>query len=183
MVLRMNPIDWFRRDFLHCCGSSSKNTFRLPSATSLAQWGDVHQSANVATGGARTQIFSFTAPSTGRAFITRLGNNMFASYTIEIVVDGQVMESGITREIGTVAEPQLFEPPIFFRNTFIVYAYNNGAVDALTGEFLIDGMVYDYGEFTDCIQNGAGDEGPVMDYSSHRQYESGMMNDERPRCG
>jgi hypothetical protein len=86
-------------------------------------------------------IFDYQIPDNHVGFIQYVGSNYYPGYWARWYIDEEDVEGKIEREIGNVAYPMELNPPIVFRKSIKVYAYNGDNVTQKL-EWLADGLVY-----------------------------------------
>jgi hypothetical protein len=89
-------------------------------------------------------IFEYTIPNNHVGFIEYVGSNYFDGTWFQWFVDGEDVEGKIYRELGNVSVPIRLDPPILFKKSIKVYAYN-GDIATQILEWLCDGIVYHRG--------------------------------------
>ena len=86
-------------------------------------------------------IFEYGIPNNHRGYIQYVGSNYYDDSYFIWYVDEENVEGKIERQLGSVASPVEYNPPIRFEKSIKVYAYN-GDMESHIFEFLCDGLVY-----------------------------------------
>ena len=106
----------------------------------------IHQTKSVANNAINDSVWSFTIPKKTVAFIQKIGTVIFQNTSMRWLIDEEIVDGNIQRQIGTLANPQVFDPPYVAYNKIEFQATNNSG-SSQTFEVLVDGYLIMQSEF------------------------------------
>jgi archaellum component FlaG (FlaF/FlaG flagellin family) len=107
----------------------------------FSQLGQIHQYATVSAGITNQRVFYLKIPDSCVGFITRMASNWLDNIKFHFIIDGEIVERNIERQIGPMGDATKIDPPYLVKNYIEVKANNNDTV-AHDLEVLIDGIAY-----------------------------------------